>query len=262
MKILVADDEAIERGLLRRKIEKYFGDSLEVLEARNGREALALFSEHRPRILILDIEMPGITGLEAAKRIREEDRECSILFLTAYDEFSYAQQAITVRALDYLLKPCEDTELVSAVEEAVRIATREREETPAPEAAAVPEELEATGEKDASRSAEDASGLRAFIGDYIARHYMEDIAVQDIAGLVGYSDVYFCKLFTQYFGQSFVSFLTDYRIGIAKERLLESGANVKQVGRSVGYADSNYFAKVFRRVVGESPTDYRNRAGN
>ncbi|MBQ9563748.1 MAG: response regulator, partial [Lachnospiraceae bacterium] len=123
-RILIADDEDIERRVLRRKLERNFGDSCEILEALNGREVLNLYREKAPHILILDIEMPGITGLEAAERIRQKDWNCSIIFLTAFDEFSYAKKAITVGALDYLLKPCAEKELLSVVEEGIRRADR------------------------------------------------------------------------------------------------------------------------------------------
>lgn len=62
-----------------------------------------------------------MNGLEAAEQIREEDRDCSIIFLTAFDEFSYAKRAISVHALDYLLKPGTEEELVAVLEEAIRL---------------------------------------------------------------------------------------------------------------------------------------------
>ena len=64
--------------------------------------------------------MPGLTGLEVARKIRETDRNCAILFLTGFDKFDYARQAISVRAMDYLLKPYNEQELVFAVEDAIR----------------------------------------------------------------------------------------------------------------------------------------------
>ena len=85
-RILIADDEDIERRVLRRKLERNFGDSCEILEALNGREVLNLYREKTPQILILDIEMPGITGLEAAERIRQKDRNCSIIFLLQLEQ--------------------------------------------------------------------------------------------------------------------------------------------------------------------------------
>ncbi len=71
-----------------------------------------LYEKEKIQIAILDIEMPGINGIQAAERIREKDKKCCIIFLTAFDEFAYAKKAITVRALDYLLKPWDEKELM------------------------------------------------------------------------------------------------------------------------------------------------------
>lgn len=67
----------------------------------------------------MDISMPELNGVEAAEQIRRLDEDCEIIFLTAYDEFSYAKRAIAIHALDYLLKPCEEEELTAVMEEAV-----------------------------------------------------------------------------------------------------------------------------------------------
>ena len=92
---------------------------------------------------------------------------------------------------------------------------------------------------------------------YIENHYMEDIALQDVAEAMNYSDAYFCKLFKQCFGKSFVTYLTDFRVDRAKEMLADVVINIKDISEKIGYRDSNYFAKVFKRVVGVTPSDYR-----
>ncbi|WP_212792599.1 response regulator, partial [Faecalibacterium prausnitzii] len=117
-KLLVAEDELIERKVLCRTLQKYLGDLISLYEAKNGREALEIFAREAPQVAVLDIEMPGLTGLEVARKIRETDKNCAILFLTGFDKFDYARQAISVRALDYLLKPYNEQELVFAVEDA------------------------------------------------------------------------------------------------------------------------------------------------
>ena len=88
------------------------------MSAVNGREAVEQFFAENCQIALLDIEMPGMNGLEAAEQIRKRDKNCSIIFLTAFDEFNYARRAIAVRAMEYLLKPVEDQELVAVLEKA------------------------------------------------------------------------------------------------------------------------------------------------
>ena len=121
-RVLIADDEPIERMIVTRTIQKYFPEELAVVSAVNGREAVEQFFAENCQIALLDIEMPGMNGLEAAEQIRERDKNCSIIFLTAFDEFNYAKRAIAVRAMEYLLKPVEDQELEAVLAEAIRIA--------------------------------------------------------------------------------------------------------------------------------------------
>ena len=99
-KVLVAEDELIERMVLCKILKKHLGEFCEIHESKNGREALEVFQKEQPQIAILDIEMPGINGLEVARKIRESGKDCAILFLTGFDKFSCAKQSISVRALE------------------------------------------------------------------------------------------------------------------------------------------------------------------
>ena len=91
------------------------------------------------------------------------------------------------------------------------------------------------------------------------QHYKEDISLQDVAGTMNYSEAYFCKIFKQCFDKSFLVYLTDYRVEKAKTLLADVMINIKDVSAEVGYRDSNYFARVFKRSTGITPTEYRYR---
>ena len=262
-RLLIADDEVIERLVLYKTLHKNLGEQCEIFQAENGREALRIYEEKKIQIAILDVEMPGINGIETAQKIRENDRDCCIIFLTAFDEFNYAKKAITVKALDYLLKPYDEQELITVVEEAMRI-TDEREERR--KGAAVKAEAEAPAAPEAASEPAQTEGetanLRIFkvkeiIGQYIQENYMQDISMQDLARRLNYSEAYFCKLFKQCFGKNFTTYLTEYRVAEAKKLLEQPMVNVRDIGTAVGYLDSNYFAKVFKRITGQSPTEYR-----
>ena len=210
---------------------------------------------------LLDIEMPGVNGLEAAEQIREEDRDCSIIFLTAFDEFSYAKRAISVHALDYLLKPGTEEELVAVLEEAVRIAEEQETDREAGEKKSA-EQISA--ERDCHEDTADTERsrirLQAVAGNiqaFIEHNYMDDISLQTVAEAMNYSDAYFCKIFKQCFDKNFIVYLSEYRVARAKELLGDVLINVKDVSQKVGYRDSNYFAKVFKRIAGVTPTEYR-----
>ena len=93
--------------------------------------------------------------------------------------------------------------------------------------------------------------------EYIRNNYMKEISMQDAARVMNYSDAYFCKLFKQCFDQNFTSYLTNFRVNEAKKLLKNRNISVKDVGMQVGYYDSNYFAKVFKRITGMIPSEYR-----
>ncbi|WP_274362802.1 response regulator [Paenibacillus thermotolerans] len=118
MKIVIADDEYhIRTGIAEFVPWKELG--AEVLEAQDGTSALAVYEEAAPEILLLDINMPGMSGLEVARTIREHDPDVQIIFLTGYDDFDKAKAAISVQASDYLLKPVSYGELVEALRKAM-----------------------------------------------------------------------------------------------------------------------------------------------
>lgn len=104
-KILIVDDEAIEREALRRIVMHEYGDRCQVEMATNGKEAIDMAEMLRADIIIMDIEMPGINGLEAAGTIKEMLPRCRIIIVTAYERFQYAQHAISLGVEEYLLKP-------------------------------------------------------------------------------------------------------------------------------------------------------------
>ena len=245
-RMLIADDEMIERAVLYKMLNKNLEGQCEIYQAENGRQALELYEKEKIQIAVLDIEMPGINGIQAAEKIREKDKDCVIIFLTAFDEFSYAKKAISVRAIDYVLKPYDENELMLVIEEAMRMV-EEQGQRKEMEQFFQNESEEADFEEDPVQPEDDndhMSRVGAMIRSFIEENYMYDIYMQE--------------LFKQYFDQNFTAYLTEYRIAEAKKLLEQPTFNIKDVGKAVGYSDSNYFTKVFKRITGQSPTEYRN----
>lgn len=108
---LIADDEPLLRDCLQRSLADVWPALTVVAQARNGREAVELFELHRPDIVFLDVHMPGLNGMDAARQIA---RQAHIVFVTAYQD--YALQAFDRGAIDYLVKPLEDARLADTVE--------------------------------------------------------------------------------------------------------------------------------------------------
>ena len=235
MNLLIADDENLELKVLEKTVKKHFVDELEIFASSNGRKASQICDEVKPDIALLDIEMPGMNGIELAKYIKEKYAECIIIFITAYDRFDYAIEAMHIKAFDYLLKPWKEERLCELINTSI-------------------ENVRSMQKTDSI-----VHSQKDVIKDYIDRNYKKDISAKDVAGILGYSDVYFSKVFKQLFDDNFINYLTKIRIDRAKVLLKDISFNIKEVGKSVGYADSNYFTKVFKRSIGISPSEYRNR---
>jgi len=235
MNLLIADDENLELKVLEKTVKKHFVDELEIFASSNGRNASQICDEVKPDIALLDIEMPGMNGIELAKYIKERYANCIIIFITAYDRFDYVIEAMHIKAFDYLLKPWKEERLCELINTAIENV----------------------------RSMQKTDGIvhsqKDVIKDYIDRNYKKDISAKDVAGILGYSDVYFSKVFKQLFDDNFINYLTKVRIDRAKVLLKDVSFNIKEVGKSVGYADSNYFTKVFKRSIGMSPSEYRSK---
>ena len=131
---VIADDERLMREQLRARLLEVWPELQIVAEARNGSEAVALVAEHRPELVFLDIRMPGLTGVEAARQIAQmevDDDELlpQIVFITAYDQ--YAVEAFEQGVADYVLKPAERDRLAVTVERIKkRLAAREADSAP------------------------------------------------------------------------------------------------------------------------------------
>ena len=119
--ILLVEDEKLELETLRDYVDWKRLGAGKVYTARNGRAALECMAEHEPDIMITDIQMPVMNGIELTKRVREEGYRCKIIFLSGYDDFAYLKAAFQVQAVDYILKPF-------AVEEVEKLILRMKEE--------------------------------------------------------------------------------------------------------------------------------------
>jgi DNA-binding LytR/AlgR family response regulator len=139
---LIADDEPLLRSTLTRLLGEAWPELEVVAEARNGREAIEMFEAMRPQVCFLDVHMPGLTGVDAARAI---GRRAHLVFVTAYDQ--YAVQAFEHGALDYLVKPVERTRLAETIS---RVQERLRAVEPVANVEALLEQLAARLRRDKS----------------------------------------------------------------------------------------------------------------
>lgn len=240
-KVVLADDETWEIIGLKKLIGKC-GLPVEVVgEAENGIAALAEVEAKKPHILITDIRMPGLSGLDVLGEIKEREINTDVVILSGYAEFSYAQSAIRNGAKDYLLKPVELQVLKGSLEKIIkaREAVGKKAEGPA-----------------ANESTENATVMEQILME-IQESYREDITLQSLARKYHISESRLSVRLKELQGMSFSKYLTSRRIQKAKELLADERLSVEQVAGLVGYKDYYYFTKVFKKSTGISPSKYR-----
>lgn len=125
-KIMLADDEGIVLDALRFIIEKNFGDTCQIATAKTGRSVIELAEEFAPDIAVMDIQMPGINGIEAMKEIRKNNKNILFIVMSAYDKFDYAKEAINLGVLEYINKPIRQEVIVEVLQKAIRTLDAQR----------------------------------------------------------------------------------------------------------------------------------------
>ena len=237
--VVVEDEELVRRGIVL-AVDWPSVDCAVVGEAANGAEGLEVIRRERPDLVVTDIKMPRMDGIEMLRQLREEGNHVAVILLTAYSDFSYAQAAVKLGAVDYLLKPFHDGELEEAV---ARL-------DPGPALAqTAPETL------DGAKSKYVIETLR-----YIGEHYAQpDMGISQVAESLGISEGHLSHVFKRETGRTLGSYITEYRMERAKELLGDCRSKVYEVAELVGYRDITYFSATFKRMVGVSPSEFQKK---
>lgn len=126
IRLLIADDEKLEREALAELVQRRFEREVVLEMAENGRKAADTAVLWGADLILMDIEMPGMSGLDAARAVLAQRPSCRVIFVTAYSLFQYAHEAVHLGACDYLLKPVDPDELEASVRRAMRQIETER----------------------------------------------------------------------------------------------------------------------------------------
>ncbi len=241
LKVLIVEDEEMIRKGIVLTVDWAALDCVVVGEATNGVQGLEAARRLEPSLIVTDLKMPQMDGIEMLTALRAEGCTAYVIILTAYDNFAYAQSALRLGAVDYLLKPFHDGDLENAV---TRIQQRRR-----PAAEATP--IGAARKGDKSKYVLEAM-------DYISKHYNEpDISVGTVAQSLNISEGYLSHTFKKETDYTLLNYLTRYRIHKAMELLKDCRVKVYEVAEQVGYRDIAYFSATFKKYAGISPSEYQ-----
>ena len=264
IRLLIADDEKLEREALAELVQRRFEREVVLEVAGNGRKAADTAVLWGADLILLDIEMPGMSGLDAARAVLAQRPSCRVIFVTAYSLFQYAHEAVHLGACDYLLKPVDPDELEASVRRAMRQIETERKLEELAAARPQPEQTETEEEaEDAPEESENSQTalVMAHVRRYLEDNYMFDLSLDSVGEILHISPAYLSAQFKKYQKMNFLDCLTELRINAAKELLADPFRSSAEVASMVGYEDASYFARAFKKRTGMTPTQYRRQAG-
>lgn len=264
IRLLIADDEKLEREALAELVQRRFEREVVLEVVENGRKAADTAVLWGADLILMDIEMPGMSGLDAARAVLAQRPSCRVIFVTAYSLFQYAHEAVHLGACDYLLKPVDPDELEASVRRAMRQIETERKLEELAAARPQPEQTETEEEaEDAPEESENSQTalVMAHVRRYLEDNYMFDLSLDSVGEILHISPAYLSAQFKKYQKMNFLDCLTELRINAAKELLADPFRSSAEVASMVGYEDASYFARAFKKRTGMTPTQYRRQAG-
>jgi two-component system response regulator YesN len=249
-KVLIVDDEKIVREGIVFGIDWKALGCMVIAEAENGIQCLEAVEKYCPDLIITDIKMPKMDGIEMLKKLRISKNKTHVIFLTAHNDFKYAQDAVKLFATDYLLKPFENTELEETVTKVCKIIADNREKRK--DENNIIKLVLKSGDK--SKYVIDAL-------DYISEYYGDcDLCIKKIADSIGISESRLSHVLKKETDYSMGTYIKRYRIREAMELLKRGRYKIYEVANMVGYKDITYFSTSFKKLTGVSPSEYRMRS--
>lgn len=239
IKLLIADDEESIRNGIRNYVRLHTDRIEQIYLAQNGQQALDAIIQYRPQIMLLDIQMPVLSGIEVMKEAAKAGILPRTIILSGYDDFKYAQQAIRYGVEEYVLKPCRSTEVMRLLNKIIDEICGQEPQEKVPEIS--------------------SNAMVNQAVEYMHEHYNEEITLVDVAEKVGISSGYLSTLFTQNLGSGFIETLNKIRIERACTYLQQNQMKTYEIAFKVGFRDEKYFSRIFKKVTGKTPSEYKKR---
>ncbi len=258
--VIVEDSRLLRMGLIH-TLNWQSMDCAVVGSAADGVEGLELICATQPDIVMTDIRMPGLTGLEMIEAVHTRGFDPAVIIASGYDSFSYAQKAVRLGVVEYLVKPMEDAQTYSAIRAACARVDAQRKFRQLQDRLQNVEQSKIQvfhGYLDSSDDIKSEYTRQAL--DYIEAHYAEEINVRSIAQALSISESHMSKVFKDTLNTTIGDYLTNYRVSRACELLKDAQNRIYEVAVRCGYQDQRYFSVVFKRIMGMTPNEFRRKS--
>lgn len=258
--VIIENERLVRRGLIL-TIDWEDMNTIVVGEAANGEEGIDIIKEKKPDIVISDIKMPKINGLKMIESLQKEQIHTEYIIISGYDEFEFAQNAIRLGVVDFLLKPIEEKELKKAILKVQdRIKTNNNQEKLIQKLNEIDNSPYMLYEKYFENHHFDfqnemISNVLCFISANLTQH----LSIDKISEHVKVSSGHLSRTFKKVTGYTILEYITLTRIKKAIEILEQGNHMVSETAYAVGFNDPKYFSNTFHKYVGVTPTEFRNR---
>lgn len=262
MKLLIADDEP----MIRKGLMTLDWDSIDIEVcgvSRDGQETMALAVSLKPKVILIDINMPLMSGLEVAKNVLLNDPECKIIFLTGYNDFKYAREALSMQAFDYILKPSSPDEILSTVSRAADVLRKEHEERNCHDIiykrvkqySDILKEIESSVTSKETELQGSRNNIRKIV-QFIQNNYMNDISLPKLSEYLNLTQEYLCRIIKKSTGHTYLDIVTLVRMIKAAELLRLTDYSIAEISEAVGIPDQRYFSQLFKKTYNQTPSDF------
>ena len=234
-KVVLVDDESWALKGIENSFNWRKHNCIVAFESESPKTTLQFIIDNKPDIVFSDIRMPEMTGIELLEAIREKQRNCEFVIVSAFADFSYAKCALDYGAFGYLLKPIETSEADELLARVVK-------------------KLDSKKDSILSDAANDAHEQFYEILLYIQNTFHKNIKLSDVADKFFISPSYLSVLFKKKTGYNFIHYLTKLKMERAKELLVSTNYDVTVIAKMLGYSNVSYFSQVYKSYFGFQPT--------
>ncbi len=241
--VLIVEDELLELDFLKSIVTEELSAKDKILTCESGIQAVKLAKQYRPDIIVLDIHIPEMDGLQALQEIRKFLPQASIIILSAYSDFSYAQTAIRLRVQEYLLKPVKPSVFKQVFHDLLSTVTT----------CQVPPDEEVR---------EPETNQIYFIEkslQYIHDNFKQKLPLQAVSSYVFLNPQYFSRIFKKEVGVSFIDYVNKLKIEYACKLLETTNYPAYRISSECGFSDPSYFNRVFVQQMNMTPKAYRRK---
>lgn len=235
-KVMVADDETYMLEAMEKLIDWKRLDCQLVYKAQNGQELIEHIKKELPDIIITDIKMPLVSGIQVAQYVYEHMLPTKVIILSAYADFEFAQEAIQYDVCGYIVKTSAIEMLPGMIQKAIR-------------------KLSIPMEGERERIEYHADDIFGRLQKYVEEHYMDKLTLNQIAQDIHANGSYLSRLYKMKTGHNLFDEINKMKLEKAKE-FINHGNKIYEAAQKVGFDDVSYFSRVFRKYEGCSPREY------